>query len=308
MNTKIAIGLDIGGSHISSGAVDLHTSNIVLGSLHSNSVNNKASKEDIFKDWSRAINKTITSANLSERIKIVFAMPGPFHYKTGLAMFTGNDKYESLYNISLPATFPEYLNGGHSCELRFLNDATAFGVGVAAREFKGHAKVLSLTLGTGFGSAFIKNGIPQVYASDVPKGGCLWDEPFLDGIGDDYFSTRWFIKKYEERTSTRLAGVKEIAQTNDTAAKEIFEEFSLNLTTFLNPFLEKFKPRAIVLGGNISKAHQFFLPHVKTELVKAGFNITIRISRLMEEAAIIGSAKLFEPEFWDQVKEDLPNL
>ncbi len=28
-------------------------------------------------------------------------MPGPFDYKIGLARFEGNDKYESLYNVSI---------------------------------------------------------------------------------------------------------------------------------------------------------------------------------------------------------------
>lgn len=309
MSSQIAIGVDIGGSHITCAAVNLGELQILPGTSFSNKVNNKGSQESIFTEWCKAINQAIASAELSGKVNIGFAMPGPFHYKTGLAMFEGNDKYESLYNVSIPEQLPDYIRGAGSVELRFLNDATSFGVGVSAMgEARNHSKIIAVTLGTGFGSCFIRDGIPQVNAENVPKAGCLWDKPYKDGMADDYFSTRWCLKRYHELSSKEAKGVKEIAQADNASSRTVFKEFGANMAEFMIPFLKKYQPQLIVLGGNISKASSFFIPTLKSEIHKAGLDVGFELSELMEDAAIIGSANLFDPHFWDQVKEDLPNL
>lgn len=308
MKTKIAIGVDIGGSHITSAAVDINKLEIILDTTHSVKVNNKASKEDILLNWSQAINKTIESTSLNEAVYIGFAMPGPFHYKTGLAMFEGNDKYENLYNVSIPLELSKHINAT-SVNMRFINDATAFGVGVSAMgKAKNYSKTIAVTLGTGFGSAFIRDGVPQVNSDDVPEGGCLWDEPYKDGIGDDYFSTRWCIKRYFELSSKQVHGVKEIAEANNEHSKKVFTEFGANMAEFMIPFLQEYIPDLIILGGNVSLAHEFFLPTLKQKINEAGLKPEFEISTLMEDGAIIGSAKLFDSNFWEHVKNDLPNL
>ncbi|RLD82696.1 MAG: ROK family protein, partial [Bacteroidetes bacterium] len=218
MKKNIVIGADIGGSHITSAAVDLDNLQIVKDSLFSHKVDNKASKDEILKSWSVAINKTIKSVDFLELIKIGFAIPGPFRYKTGVAMFETNDKYENLFEVSIAEELPRFIDGNDH-ELRFLNDATSFGVGVAKMgEAKGSKKVIAITLGTGFGSTFINNGIPQVNTPDIPKDGCLWDKPFIAGVADDYFSTRWFIKTYKELSGEEINGVKEISQAKNEYA------------------------------------------------------------------------------------------
>lgn len=308
MNDQTVIGVDIGGSHITSAAVDLNELKIVPGSLVSIKVDNKASKTDIFNNWSKAINLTTKAASISGQVNIGLAMPGPFHYKTGLAMFKGNDKYENLYNVSIPDELKSHING-RNVNFRFLNDATAFGVGVSSQgKAKNHSKIIAVTLGTGFGSSFIRDGVPQVKTDDVPKGGCLWDKPYKEGIGDDYFSTRWCIKRYCELSLEKVNGVKEIADKNDVHSKIVFTEFGSNMAEFMIPFLKKYKPALIVLGGNISNASDFFLPTLKSQIRDAGFTTNFEISTLMEDAAIIGSAKLYNSNFWGQVKDDLPNL
>jgi glucokinase len=308
MKKNIVIGVDVGGSHITSAAVDLNNLQIIDGSLFSNKVNNKATKEEIFESWTQAINKSIENASLTSNIKIGFAIPGPFQYKTGVAMFETNDKYENLYGVSVIDELKPFVTGSE-IEIRFLNDATSFGVGVAKMgEAKDSEKVIAVTLGTGFGSSFITNGIPQVNASDVPEGGCLWDKPYKKGVADDYFSTRWFIKKYKDLSSDDVKGVKEIAEIDNKFSKQAFKDFGGNLAEFLTPVIKRYKPDLIIMGGNISNANELFLPEVKKNLKKEGLDVKFGISSLMEEAAIIGSARLFESDFWNQVKNDLPNI
>jgi len=306
MSKNIVIGVDVGGSHITSAAVDLDQLQIVEGTLFSKKVNNKASKDVILESWSEAINNSIKSADLTGTINIGFAMPGPFVYKTGVAMFETNDKYENLFKVSISDELIRFLIGS-DFEFRYLNDATSFGVGVAIMgEAKDSKKVIAITLGTGFGSTFIKNGIPLVTAPDVPVGGCLWDKPFKNGVADDYFSTRWFIKTYKELSSEEVKGVKEIAEVKNEFSESTFKAFGDNLAEFMTPVIQRYQPDLIVLGGNISNANKRFLPVVKENLKKEGLEVKFNISSLMEEAAIIGCARLFEPDFWDQIKNDLP--
>lgn len=309
MTDQIAIGVDIGGSHITSAAVNLRTFEILQNSSFSAKINNKAAKEIILHDWCIAINKTIESASLQNRATIGFAIPGPFNYKTGVALFEGdNDKYESLYKVSIPEELPKFINS-EQVDLRFLNDATAFGVGVSTQgKAKNCKKVIVVTLGTGFGSAFINNGVPQVNSDDVPKDGCLWDKPYKSGISDDYFSTRWCIERYYEITSKRVKGVKEIAEANTEESRAVFNEFGSNMAEFMIPFVKKFQAEIIVMGGNISKASNLFLPKLKSELQKVGLQTAFEISPLLEDAAIIGSAKLFVNDFWNVVKNELPEI
>ena len=308
MDKNIVIGVDVGGSHITSAAVDLDNLTIEEGTLFSNKVDSKASKEVIFESWAKAISKTIKSTSLSGLKRISFAIPGPFQYKNGIAMFEINDKYENLYQVSVSDELPTYLKED-SVEFRYLNDATSFGVGVARiGEAKEYHKVIAITLGTGFGSCFISEGIPQVKAPDVPKDGCLWDKPFKQGIADEYFSTRWFKKRYRELTSEDIKGVKEIAEADNEFSKKVFNEFGSNLAEFMIPVIRKYKPDLIVLGGNISNANEKFLPAVHNSLKKENSDVKFIISSLMEEAAIIGSVRLFEPDFWNEVKNNLPEL
>jgi len=234
-------------------------------------------------------------------------MPGPFQYKTGIAMFERNDKYESLHKVSIASELPKYLNG-KNLSIRFLNDASSFGIGGALiKKIEKNQKIVALTLGTGFGAAFLKNHVPVVNDECVPEGGCLWDKAFLDSIADDYFSTRWFISKYEELTGeSSIEGVKEIVNTNSTKSLLLFDEFALNLSEFMLPHLTKFDTDLLVLGGDISKSHHLFLPTVNQKLKEKGCDISFAIIDNTDKACIIGSSYLFEIDFWNKVKEEPP--
>jgi len=306
---RITIGVDIGGSHISSAAVNMNTYKIIPGTYFKSPVNSKASKEEILRKWGDVINQTLEKVKDENVMGIGIAMPGPFQYKTGIAMFERNDKYELLHKVSIASELPKHLNGSN-LSIRFLNDASSFGIGGALINKIGkNQKIVALTLGTGFGAAFLKNHVPVVNDERVPEGGCLWDKVFLDGIADDYFSTRWFLSKYEEFTGdNNIGGVKEIVDTNSPISLKLFEEFALNFSEFMLPHLTKFDANLLVIGGNISKSHHLFLPVIIQKLKEKGCDISIEIIDNTDKACIIGSSYLFEPDFWNKVKEELPEL
>tara|TARA_R110000868_G_scaffold98706_5_gene271824 strand:+ start:26945 stop:27868 length:924 start_codon:yes stop_codon:yes gene_type:complete len=306
---SITIGVDIGGSHVTSAAVDITTSEIISGTYFRGSVNSKASKDLIFKDWARVINKTLNSINSNETIGIGFAMPGPFQYKIGKAMFEKNDKYESLYQVSVVNELVYYLDH-KKVALRFLNDASSFGLGgKLTNEFKEKKRVVAITIGTGFGAAFLKDNFPIADDNFVPKGGCLWDKDYKEGIADDYFSTRWFIARYSLLSGKKeINGVRAIVDFNDEYTHQVFQEFSNNLAEFMLPYLRDFSTDLLLIGGNITRSHQLFLPMVIDLWKKEGFDIPIQIIQKSEEANLIGASYLFNATFWEAIKDELPAL
>jgi glucokinase len=309
---KFAIGADIGGSHISCAVIDMEKESIIPGSISLVEVNNQASADEILNNWVRALENSISNIRIEQLFGIGFAMPGPFDYEKGIALFERVAKYESLYNVNVAKYITETLGLKKDIHIRFMNDATSFAVGEAwIGKAAGYKKSISITLGTGFGSAFIESGLPVLERNDVPVMGCVWHLPYKDGIADEYFSTRWFIKRFVEKTGNVLTGVKEIAEQaiiGNTEAKNLFKEFGQNLAEFLGPWIKKFETEILVIGGNMAGAYNVFGSTFKSTLENQDINITICLSELKEDAAIIGSAKLLDEKFWIKIKPLLSKM
>ena len=311
MKKDIAIGVDIGGSHISCAAIDLSNHQIIAGSRAEHPVDNHAQAADIIQGWAAALRKTMQTIDTQQLAGIGFAMPGPFDYVNGIALFEGNEKFEQLYNVNVSRALREELQLEPDTSLRYINDATSFAIAEAwIGKAKGYDKVLALTLGTGFGSAFLKKSAPVIEGPEVPKQGCVWHLPFKDGIADDYFSTRWFVRRYAEETGIAVAGVKEIAvqAASNAVAQQLFDEYGTNMGNCLSGWMKTFGVEVMVIGGNISGAIGLFGPALKSSLQQNGLQPDIYISELKEDAAIIGSARLIDESYWPSVKDLLSKM
>lgn len=303
--TRYAIGVDIGGSHISSVLVDRETSQMVPESLAEQKVNNQASADEILSGWAVALRKTMNSAAVDELAGIGFAMPGPFDYQTGVALLKNVAKYDSLYGINVGNELKKRLNLPVEMPFRYLNDALSFAVGECwTGKAAGHKNVMAITLGTGFGSAFLTNGVPVIEGDRVPKMGYVYHIPYKNGIADDYFSTRWFIEEYFLRSGISVSGVKEIAErvNADMDAGQLFENFGTDLGNFLAPLLRNFEAECLLIGGNISGAYPLFGPSFENSLHDKKVSVEVVVSELMESAAMAGSARLLNETFWKQME------
>lgn len=305
MKRKLAIGVDIGGSHISSVLVDTDTGILIAESLAEQKVDNQASADRILNNWSVAIKKTMSFVGEGELLGIGFAMPGPFDYQTGVALLKNVGKYENLYGINVGDKLKEILHLPASMPFRYINDAMSFAIGECwAGKGAGYSNVVAITLGTGFGSAFISNGVPVIEGERVPEMGYVYHIPYKNGIADDYFSTRWFIKEYFNRTSIKVSGVKEIADSAKSKcdALQLFEDFGHDIGVFMAPLLQKFDAECLVIGGNVSGAYSLFGPSFENALHDSGVSVEIAISELMESAAMAGSARLLDENIWKGVE------
>jgi len=65
-------------------------------------------------------------------------------------------------------------------------------------------RIVALTLGSGFGPAFIKNGLPVAGENGIPDDGFLCHVPFQKSIADEYFSTRWFLNEFRNQTGKEI--------------------------------------------------------------------------------------------------------
>ncbi len=308
---KYSIGADIGGSHISCAAVNMDTSELLQDTFCSEKVNSKAPADEIIGKWTKALADCKSLLGKEEMAGIGFAMPGPFNYETGVAMHEGVDKYDSLHSLDIGSILREKLNLRENISFRFMNDATSFAVGEAwLGKAAGRKRSMALALGTGFGSAFIEDGVPVVEREDVPELGCVWHLPYKDGIADDTFSTRWFIKQYKEYTGKEVSGAKEIhmAAASDPGAKQIFIEYFSQLGEFLAPWVIRFKAEIIIMGGNISETLGDYGSYFEDSLAKMNAPVEIARSVLKEDAAIIGSARLLDDKFFARVKPLLSKM
>lgn len=278
MNHSVAVGADIGGSHITTALIDLENRTLIAGSYYRTHIDANGSAEDIIRNWAEVIKKSMAIGTY----KIGIAMPGPFDYEKGISFITGLHKYESLYGLNvkdLLATELQIL----SQHIKMANDASCFLRGeLFSGAVKGELNVTGLTLGTGFGSAIAENGIV--------RDGSYFDLPFLEAKAEDYFCSRWLVKRYHEISGRQVANVKEIALLSDIHTRTVFHEFGTNLALFLST-LDKV-PERVLLGGNIAQTYQLFNPGLQEGLNRKGLNISFALSTLDENAALLGAVNI----------------
>ena len=188
---NIVLGADIGGSHITAALIDLNTGGLLRETIKRQPVNSHGSPDEILNSWANSIADSFMNYSGPKRIGI--AMPGPFDYQKGISYIKGFHKYDSLYKLNVKEALAERLNI-ESNAILLKNDAACFLQGeIFAGAAKGYRKSIGFTLGTGFGSAI---GIDAV-AQDAE----YWSRPFLEGVAEDYFSTKWFLKRSKEKIS-----------------------------------------------------------------------------------------------------------
>lgn len=295
------LGVDIGGSHITVAGIETQNHEILDSNLVSIKVDSTAKANNIIDNWIFALQKSIAISKEKPLEGICIAIPGPFDYHKGIFAYTMEHKFTSLYGLNIKKIIAQRLSLSDDIPLRFYNDAACFGIGEAWKgKLKSAKKSIAITLGTGFGTTFLSEGLPVLHGNGVPENGELYNIPFKDGIADEYFSTRWFVKKYKDLTGITINGVKDLTNNPEpnTYITQIFEEFSSNLATFLLPWLQGYEVDAIVIGGNISKAWDFFAQNFKQKLEKQGCFTKIYQSDLKEKAILLGGARLVNDAFY----------
>jgi glucokinase len=285
MQSNYILTADIGGSHITVGVCEVDTLQLKRETITRGEVDSKGTAGEIFAAWAEACGEVMRKAAGLPISGLSVAMPGPFDYQHGIAYIKGLNKYETLYGMDIRQYFAELLKLAPGM-VRFRNDAESAIAGeVLMGAGKGYKKVIGVTLGTGFGSAFSNDKITQ----DINLGSAAYKET----IADDYLSTRWFLKRYSELTGISLAGgVRELAQLAETSdvARNVFKEFVVNMCDFLSSPIAHYSPDALIVCGNIAKASALFLP----SLARLLSPLPVVPGVLNENASLVGAAAMFK--------------
>lgn len=279
---------DVGGSHIS--AALCHGDKLILGPVASAPYPAEQSA-NAFVELIRTLAFHALDDDKGENLSLIsgisLAFPGPFDYEAGISQM--DHKLAYLKGVNLR----DKLSSVFSCtphSVRFINDASAFLLGeLGAGAAKGVSKVACLTFGTGLGSAFAVNGEQLFAGHGIPHGGELWNLPYQGGTLEDLLSTRGIRSAYKDRTKTDR-DVADIARSveRDPQAREVFEEFGMHLGTALRTLLPDFAPATVVMGGNISRSANLFVPAAKKALGNTPFDL--KVSALFDSAALYGAA------------------
>lgn len=291
MNNMYVIGADIGGSHITAALVNLANGAVADECKFKEPVNAAAGAEEILSRWTACISRTLAAAN-NEVAAIGIAMPGPFDYPGGISLIRGVAKYESLYGMNIREEMKSSLE--YSKGIYFENDASCFALGEAwAGEGAGSRRMVAVTLGTGLGGTFLLDNEILHEGKGIPPEGYIYHLPYRTGIAEDYVSSRWLLNEYHQRTGQRLHEVKnigELAEKQDAVALALFAEMGEALGEVLAPWLADFDAERLVIGGNIRKAHPYFLPALQACLRKNNIRTSVHISGRGENSALSGAA------------------
>jgi glucokinase len=274
---------DVGGSHVSAAVClgrDLQLGPVVRGSYP------EEKSSQAFTSFIHALGAE-AGRGFAPVKGATLAFPGPFDYPAGISLM--HHKLPYLYGVNLRQALASIF-GWQPSQVSFLNDAGAYLLGeVGAGAAHGCARAISITLGTGTGSAFAVNGQLVTEGAGVPPGGEVWNLPWEGGIVEDYLSTRGVIAGYQRRTG-KLCDVKALADdaARDQAAAETFHDFGRHLGRVIGSRLAGFAPEVVVLGGGISRAAQLFLPTAQSELASSG--LLLCVSALQDSAPLVGCA------------------
>jgi glucokinase len=280
---KVTLGIDIGGSHITAGIIDLVQKKVIETSVVRQLVNRHAPAPEILGIWADTINGRLQQGQHGTAT-IGFAMPGPFDYPNGICLIKGFDKYEALYGMNIRNELATR-TGVPPANIVFRNDADAFLEGeLFGGAGQGYTRALGMTLGTGLGSCLYTEG-------EITDAG-LNVLPFKSGIAEEYLSTRWFVNACQQHSGKTISGVKELADRyeEDETARLIFDEFSVNFGALLRHCGQTFNVEVLIIGGNISNAFPLFIEKVMKQLPAGNNGPVIKKAILGEQAALIGAA------------------
>ena len=255
---SIFIMLDVGGTEIKGGVFDV--SGALLGGIRNFQAKAGENPDTIFENFCHIISD-LGGGFPKEKLEGI-GMAGPFDYEQGISLMRGLNKYDQIYGMRIPEELRKRSRKLERVKILFRHDVEAFARGVYRFGMKKQQeKVLCLCIGTGAGSAFLENGEALKKKTEaVPENGWIYNSAFRDSILDDYLSVRGLKRLSREIMGEEMDGkrLSELCSEKNPGALKVYREFGKILYEGILPFLDSFKPQALILGGQITKSFPYF--------------------------------------------------
>lgn len=247
MQRKVLVGVDIGGTNITTGL-------IIDGQLSQTyEVPTCATKSEgeVLEILYQAIQDVFTD----EVSGIGVGVPGIVDSEKGI-----------IYSLSnIPAWkevhIKQLLEEKFGVSVYVGNDANCFALGV--KHFgigKAYSNIVAVTLGTGLGAGIIIND--KIYTGLEGGAGEYGLIPYLDANLEEYCSGKFF------RNIKNVEG-KEVylkAKSKDPQSLQLWSELGVHIGQLVNIILYTYSPDLIVLGGSVAKGFEFFIDSVNKQL------------------------------------------
>ncbi len=304
---KYTVGVDVGGTNVKFGLIDpsgavLHRNRLVTKSYGSD-------KNRLIKALAEGVLGLIAASGISKAqvAGVGIGLPGLVNPKDGLVIFLPN--IPGWRNVPLKAKLEKYLG----LPVYLENDVNlitlgewGFGAG------RGCCNMIGMTLGTGVGAGLILDG--KLYRGEGFAAGELGHMPinfegprcncgsfacFETFVGNGRLQ-RMAEEKFQ-RPGIALEDVFQLAKTGNVKALRFWQETGETIGTGLIGAVNLLNPTHIVIGGGVSRSHQFLFPAIR-RTIKAramavqGRMVKIVRARLGDDAGIIGAQILVNQE------------
>lgn len=274
---KNVIGVIFGGKNLHVARLE----NGAVADIIHREINNMESEEVILGEIITTIKKVYNDSVVG----IGVGMPSLVDVKEGIVFKPTNvPSWNKVYlKDILEEKFkvPVYVNNDANC---FVLGEKYFGV---AKNFE---NIAGITIGTGMGVGIIING--KLYSGRNAGAGEFCSIPYRDHDYEYYCSTKYFEEKYGIKSNVLFNR----AQKKDKIALAIYEMFGVDMGNALKTVMYALDPDAIVIGGRLSEAYDFFkesmFKTVKTFIYKTSLK-NIQILRSTEpDISVYGAAAL----------------
>lgn len=215
------------------------------------------------------------------------AVPGPFDIEKGVPLMFGLGKYDAIYGVCLHTALRKT---AHEAGLPFpcqetpfvyVGDTEAMALGVRGEEYASAAnKVIFVMITGGVGSAFMENGrFLRGGEEDVPENGWIYCMPFLHSIVDDYLSIRGLISyaasKHYTQSLPTLEQLRAEVRRDEARALYTYLDFGKLLAQGLEPYIVKFLPDLLVIGGDIAEDFDYCGQALRSWLNAIGVRLAV---------------------------------
>lgn len=240
------------------------------------------------------------------------ALPGPFDYAAGVALYEHVGKFDELKGVDVGAGLAHRL-GTAVRQISFLNDADAFGIGeVALGAAGGSRRAVCITLGTGVGSSFLADGVPVKSGGEVPPEGSCYLLEYDGRPLEDTVSRRAIRRAYaaakpgsapsgaagaaggnHDAAMPDVREIAEAARAGDVAAAAVLNHAFGAAGAAAAPYLQRFRAEVLVVGGSMAGSWDIVEPALRRGIasVEPGLDrLPLRKAERSEVAGLVGAA------------------
>lgn len=291
MNTW-TIGVDLGGTKISAGIVDI-TGKIIRETviLHTESWK---SPEEILKNITMTIDLCLKRSGISLKNITGIGVGVATVANNNGSILTNSDNLPTMGGFNLKGKLLEYYKGK---KIIIENDADCFIVGEKlCGNARGYRFCCGVTLGTGLGIGIILNN--RIYHGSKGWAGEICYSPYkryknIEGM----VSGKGLSSQYEKLTGLKVEAflIEKKARQGDRRAKETWKIFGEALGYALSYLVNILDPEIIVIGGSISKAYDCFIDSTQNVLeryTKSYSQLKVARAKCSNLSGIIGAGVL----------------